>query len=157
MESPPFNGSVDSIAIETYDLNLEEKSRKSIHDSQNIVIFRIDSHVRLTPIGHIRGICNLSRKAIAVRIKKGISIDIIQRHGDRERLIRIRTKVDNQIHIVDAAGVQGPARLHLLGPEGETVQIDKFLNIRGGVILVGLDDAEVAGVSGIKSVISIDL
>jgi hypothetical protein len=85
--TPPFNGSVVSIAIETYDLNLEEKSRKSIHDSQDVVILRIDSHMRLTSIGHIRWIRNLSRKAIAVRVEKGISIDIIQRHGDSERLV----------------------------------------------------------------------
>jgi hypothetical protein len=86
-ERPPFNGSVDSIAIETYDLNLEEKTRKSIHDSENIVILRINSDMRLTPIGHIRRIYNISCKACTIRVIKGISIDIIQRDGDCERLV----------------------------------------------------------------------
>lgn len=154
---PPFNGSVDSIAIETYDLNLEEKPRKSIHDSENIVILRVDPYMCLTPIGHIRWIYNISCKACTIRIIKGISIDIIQRDGDCERLVGIRAKVENEVHIVNATRVQRAARLHLLWPECETVYIDKFLNIRGGVILVRLNNTEVAGVSWIKAVVAIHL
>ena len=42
-----------AIAIETQDLNLEEKSRESIHNAKNIVILGIDDSMRLAAIWRV--------------------------------------------------------------------------------------------------------
>ena len=47
-----------AIAIDTYELNLEEKTRETIHDSQYIMIFCIDYDGRFPTIWHICWIYN---------------------------------------------------------------------------------------------------
>jgi len=60
--SPP------SITIDTYDLNLEEKPRKSIHYTKNIVIFCIDDDMRFPTIRCVCRISNSTSLRRSVRI-----------------------------------------------------------------------------------------